>query len=106
MMAFPGANDTTICTQSLMLAGGSQLHCGWPFAYRAPEASQAFEELVTAVSACLGKDAAVTADLDVNHPDFYDLQTFQLGDQEIGVSLKDKAALSETYVFLRVTLPK
>jgi hypothetical protein len=44
----------------------------------------------------------MTADKDVNHPDFYDLQTFQLNGLEIGVSLKDKAGLSETYIFLRI----
>lgn len=94
------------CTRSLMLSGGVQLHCGWAFAYRASEAKDAFEGLIAEVTECFGDDARVTSDLDVNHPDFYDLQTFQLGGQEIGVSLKDKAALAETYVFLRVTLPE
>lgn len=105
-MTLPGSDATANCTRSLVLAGGTQVHCGWAFSYRAPEATRAFERLVASVGDCLGDSAAVTADLDVNHPDFYDLQTFQLGGQEIGVSLKDKAALSETYVFLRITLPK
>lgn len=104
-LSLPNTGQTATCTRSLMLGGGMQLHCGWAFAYRAAEATQAFDRVVAAVGQCLGNDAAVTADLNVNHPDFYDLQTFQLGDQEIGVSLKDKATLSETYVFLRVTLP-
>lgn len=104
-LSLPVTGQTAICTQSLMLGGGTQLHCGWAFAYRTPDAAQAFDRIVSAVTQCLGSDAAVTADLDVNHPDFYDLQTFQLGGQEIGVSLKDKAALSETYVFLRVSRP-
>ena len=105
-LSLPVTGQTATCTQSLMLGGGKQLHCGWAFAYRAPDAAQAFDRVVSAVTQCLGSDAAVTADLDVNHPDFYDLQTFQLGGQEIDVSLKDKATLSETYVFLRITLPK
>ncbi|MEP2889464.1 hypothetical protein [Tateyamaria sp.] len=105
-LALPGTSNAVTCTQSLMLSGGTQLNCGWPFAYRAPQAADTFEGLVVAVTQCLGDGAIVTTDLNVNHPDFYDLQTFRIGGQEIGVSLKDKAALSETYVFLRVTLPK
>ncbi|MEP4194867.1 MAG: hypothetical protein ABJL99_04440 [Aliishimia sp.] len=104
-MSMPGSGEVVTCTRSLMLSGGAQIHCGWAFAYRSPAATQAFETLVSTVAECLGDGAAITADLDVNHPDFYDLQTFQLGDQEVGVSLKDKASLSETYVFLRVALP-
>ncbi len=105
-MTLPGTQDTVACTRSLMLAGGVQMHCGWAFAYRAPRARDAFDRLMRSVAACLGEGAAVTTDLDVNHPDYYDLQTFQSGGQEIGVSLKDKAALSETYVFLRIALPQ
>lgn len=105
-MTLPVTGQTTDCTRSLMLSGGVQLHCGWAFAYRAPAAAAAFESLVATVSNCLGEGAAVTADLNVNHPDYYDLQTFELGGREVGVSLKDKGALSQTYVFLRMTLPK
>ncbi|MFK7874902.1 MAG: hypothetical protein AB8B71_03865 [Paracoccaceae bacterium] len=106
VMTLPDTKNTVSCNRSRMLSGGVQLHCGWAFAFRVPEAAQAFDTLLFNVATCLGEDAKVTADLDVNHPDFYDLQTFQLGDQEIAVSLKDKAALSKTYVFLRITLPK
>lgn len=99
----PGGGPKADCKTSLMLSGGSQVHCGFGFTYRAPAATTAFEGLVNAVTDCLGDAAHVTADLDVNHPDFYDLQTFQLKGQEIGVSLKDKSALSQTYVFVRVS---
>ncbi len=104
-LTLPGTQMATQCTRSLVLSGGSQVHCGWAFPYRAPEANVAFERLVTAVSACLGAEAIMMADQDVNHPDFYDLQTFHLKGQEIGVSLKDKAGLSETYIFLRIAVP-
>lgn len=105
-MTLPDTGITTDCTRSLMLSGGVQLHCGWAFSYRAPAASEAFAQLVATVQSCLGDDAAVTVDLDVNHPDYYDLQTFQLGGREVGVSLKYKGALSQTYVFLRIALPE
>ena len=107
-LTLPGTQMATQRTRSLVLSGGShsQVHCGWAFPYRAPEANVAFERLMTAVSACRGAaEAIMMADQDVNHPDFYDLQTFQLKGQEIGVSLKDKAGLSETYIFLRIAVP-
>ena len=103
-LTLPTTDMSTKCRRSLVLSGGSQVHCGWAFPYRAPEATAAFERLVTAIAACLGAEASVTADLDVNHPDSYDLQTFQSKGREIGVSLKDKAGLSETYVFLRLAV--
>lgn len=103
-LTLPGTEMSTKCTRSLVLSGGSQVHCGWVFPYRAPEATVAFERLVRAVATCLGAEASMTADQDVNHPDFYDLQTFQSKGREIGVSLKDKAGLSETYVFLRIAV--
>lgn len=102
-LRLPGGGPKTDCTTSLMLTGGTQVHCGFGFAYRAPAATTAFEGLVNAVMDCLGDAVKVTADLDVNHPDFYDLQTFQLKGREIGVSLKDKATLSQTFVFVRVS---
>ena len=105
MLALPNTGDTVDCTRSLMLSGGSQLHCGWAFPYRAAAAKQAFEHLVAAVADCVGAAAQLQKGLNINHPDYYDLQTFRLEGQEFGVSLKDKAALSETYVFLRVSLP-
>lgn len=100
-LTLSGANRTTVCTRSLMLSGGSQVHCGWAFPYRAVAASKTFQQLLADVKDCTD-GASAAADPDVNHPDFYELQTFRLSDTEVGVSLKDKAALEETYVFLRV----
>lgn len=105
-LTLPLTGKPTTCRQSLMLGGGAQLHCGWAFPYRSDAASQAFEHLVRTVATCLGDEARITADLDVNHPDYYDLQTFTLERREVGVSLKDKATLAQTFVFLRVTLSK
>lgn len=100
-LALPGTDLTTVCTRSLMLSGGSQVHCGWAFPYRASAATGAFQQLLEKVKAC-ADGAQATADPDVNHPDFYELRTYRLSDHDVGVSLKDKAALGETYVFLRV----
>jgi len=91
------------CSTALALSGATSTHCAWPFAYRAPEAAAAFEALVAAVPGCLDTSAGGEHDQDVNHPDFYDLRIFRTAKGEVGVSLKDKGGLKETYVFLRVS---
>ena len=80
------------------MGGGRSLHCMWAFAYRSEAATQAFETLLNQIGKC-GGDSAVQ-DQDVNHPDFYDLRLFSVADNTVGVSLKDKGALSQTLVFL------
>ena len=94
------------CTTSLALSGETSTHCAWPFDYRAPKATQAFEAVIQAVPNCLATSLQVENDQDVNHPDFYDLRIFQAPEGEVGVSLKDKGGLQQTYVFLRVTPAK
>ncbi|WP_108815505.1 hypothetical protein [Loktanella sp. Alg231-35] len=101
ILNLPGTGLSAECTTSLILGGGTQVQCGWPFAYRADEATAAFERLNEAVAACLGPTATASHDQSVNHPDFYDLRLYQAEGQETAVSLKDKAALRQTYVFLR-----
>jgi hypothetical protein len=44
----------------------------------------------------------MATDQSVNHPDAYDLRLFRLDGAEFAVSLKDKGALQQTLVFLRV----
>jgi len=98
----PGTDSAGLCIRSLTISGGAQLHCRWPFAYRTTDATVAFHALRGAVAQCL--NVAPQMDFPVNHPDFYDLRMFHTARQDIGVSIKDKAALQQTYVFLRVSL--
>jgi hypothetical protein len=86
------------CQTSLSIGGGRSLHCRWSFAYRAPAATQAFDTLLHDIAACGAQN--VEQDQDVNHPDFYDLHVFSFADNTVGVSLKDKGAISQTLVFL------
>ncbi|MEH6647967.1 hypothetical protein [Sulfitobacter sp.] len=86
------------CQTSLNIGGGKSLHCMWAFAYRSDAATEAFETLLRQVANCGGE--SVMRDQDVNHPDFYDLHLFTFADSTVGVSLKDKGALSQTLVFL------
>lgn len=94
------------CQTSLTLSGAQDLHCRWTFAYRAEAAQVAFQDIITDVSACLGPDAVQSTDQSVNHPDAYDLRLFALGDLTYAVSLKDKGALQQTLVFVRIPVPK
>lgn len=105
-ITLPNTDNTANCTRSLVLGGRTQLHCGWPFDYRPDSATTAFNELVDTLTACIGPDAQMISDQNVNHPDFYDLRIFQIDGFEIGASLKDKSGLRQTYVFLRVSRPK
>lgn len=101
----PNTDTAANCQTSLMLGGGSQVHCGWSFEYRTPAAQDAFAQTIVAVTNCLGPDTRATLDQDVNHPDFYDLQTFDADERVISVSLKDKGALQQTLVFIRIEQP-
>ncbi len=91
------------CSLSLGLGGVRARACRWPYAYRAPEAREAFARLVADVADCPGA-TAMPLEEGVNHPDSYDLRRFSLEGDTVAVSLKDKAALRETYIFLRVEM--
>lgn len=88
------------CTRSLDLSGASALNCAWPFPFREGAARKTFDVAFAQLQSCFGADAS--EDQPVNHPDFYDLRMFQTPQGEVGLSLKDKGALQQTYVFLRM----
>lgn len=100
----PLAPYLATCSRSLALSGAENLHCHWSFPYRDAEATETFTALLANVTLCLGPKATVSTDDRVNHPDAYDLRLLRLGGQEFGVSLKDKGALQQTLIFLRVQL--
>lgn len=93
------------CQTSLAMSGQRHLHCHWSFDYRSDAATAAFEGLVDAMTVCLGPDTSLRADTSVNHPDAYDQQIFELAGRAYAVSIKDKGALQQTLVFVRVQLP-
>lgn len=89
-----------ICTTSLDLSGARALNCRWPFAYRAKAATETFLLLVDDTARCLNTDGLT--DQGVNHPDSYDLRTFNTDSAQVSISIKDKGALQQTFIFLRV----
>lgn len=90
---------TANCTRSLNLGAAPSVDCAWPFDYRSDAATNAFLSLVEAVATCASPIEQTGPA--VSHPDSYDLRQFAHPGGIISVSLKDKGALSETYVFLR-----
>jgi len=93
------------CTNSLALGGGRSIHCALEFPYRSDAAARVFEELVDEITECVGSTAVSITDLSVNHPDAYDLRTFEDGARSYSVSIKDKGELQQTLVFVRVSRP-
>ena len=102
MLLLPQGEAT--CRPSLAMSGVRNMHCSLEFAYRAPAATQTFNVLVDDLTACLGPDATVVSDQSVNHPDSYDLSVFTHQGREYAVSVKDKGALQQTHVFVRIQL--
>ena len=90
------------CALIAELSKRENYHCKWGFSYRAPAATAAFAAYEQALRQCLGDRATESRDPGVNHPDFYDRRLFQTDSFGVSVSLKDKAALMQTFVFLRV----
>ncbi len=89
------------CQRSLTLAGSSQDVCYWTYTYRESRAQDRFDMWSQALLACYGAENANLSDQPVNHPDSYTLHRFQSDTTEISLSLKDKAGLGQTLVFLQ-----
>lgn len=105
--------DTDSYTTTLVLDGASSCHvtktssrnwylCGWEFPYRAQRAYDMFDELVAKMNDCIAGRATLHSDRNVNHPDFYSLRRYEMEQANVTVSVKDKAALGNTFVFIRV----
>ena len=93
---------TADCRSSLAIGGARTMHCALEFPYRSQAATDAFDALLIDLTTCLGPTAIMTADQTVNHPDAYDLREFVLDGRSYAVSIKDKGALQQTLVFVRV----
>jgi len=103
-----GKHDAT-----LTLAGASKCfvtkqskrdwyQCVWEFPYRAERAYDTFDDFVGTMNECIGQHATPHSDQSVNHPDYYSSRRYDMERAEVSVSVKDKAALGNTLVFIRV----
>lgn len=93
-----------VCRTSLAMDGMRNMHCALEFEYRSADARAAFDGLVAEMAACLGPDATMSGDQAVNHPDAFELIEFDLNGRSYAVSIKDKGALQQTLVFVRVQI--
>ena len=98
----PGLPNGAQCAVLLQLGGVRALNCQWGFSFRNPDAWKSFERLSGQIRECSGVAVLIDQDQLVNHPDTYDLRKFDWNGAIIDVSLKDKGALQQTFVFLRV----
>jgi hypothetical protein len=96
------APDGVTCQTILLISGQYQRSCYRSYPYRSGDARAAFASIGFELADCLGAKAVQSVDRSVNHPDSYELHRYQLNGVEYAVSLKDKAALQQTLVFLRV----
>lgn len=94
----PGASCDTLVT----FGASPSRFCRWQFDYRAADSETIFSNLTSAFETCFGADSTRPADQSVNHPDTYHLRQFELDGWVVSVSLKDKAGLQASFVFLRV----
>ena len=89
------------CDTFVALGASPSRYCRWQFDYRAADSETIFSNLTSAFETCFGADSTRPADRSVNHPDTYHLRQFELDGWVVSVSLKDKAGLQASFVFLR-----
>ena len=92
------ANTCDLATSS---DGVRIYHCRWDFGYRATEAAELLRTINIEVQRCFGLQSRKIED-GVNHPDTYEQRLYRLGGINISLSLKDKAALSQSFVSLQI----
>jgi len=98
----PALEGATFCQTSQDASGGAAFHCGWGYEYRSAAANTAFDQVVGQVKMCLTPQEVTEAGAQVNHPDSFDQRHYTVDGVRISLSLKDKGALQQTYVFLAV----
>ncbi|MEM6374950.1 MAG: hypothetical protein AAF686_01840 [Pseudomonadota bacterium] len=87
-------------TAHVICSARPDLVCQWSFDYRSAAANALFGHISADLVACLGPAKALEPG--VNHPDSYQLRQFEAPERLISLSLKDKASLEQSFVFLRV----
>lgn len=89
------------CGTALNETAAREIHCRWSFDFRSDEAVEMQDRLASDIRDCLDA-STISPEQGVNHPDTYDQQRFRTADTALSVSLKDKAALQQSFVFLRI----
>ena len=95
----PAGTDT--CALANGEAGLRLYYCSWSFPYRTGEARRWFHQLDQKIGTCVNNQQQPKQDDPVNHPDSFILKSIQARGVEVSVSVKDKAALDRSLVFIR-----
>ena len=95
-------NTSAQCTMSIQGSGARGKLCEWVYPYRSGDAVNIYQEITQDLRECFENNALLPDDQQVNHPDSYALFRVAVDGYVISASLKDKGALQETYVFVRL----
>ena len=76
--------------------------CVWKYPLGDEQARTAYQDLSTAMKACIGDIAEEQVDQTVNHPDIYQSRYYQLPKGALNINLKNKADLESTLVSMRI----
>lgn len=91
--------ERSTCSIYQTQLGRPAISCNWPFPYRDKAAEELAQSLWWELQSCRAGEAQA-ADIQVNHPDSFMLSVWQTDDAIFRLSIKDKAGLGQTYVFL------
>ena len=97
----PRFDQAKACDLALTASGQRVYSCRWAWSYRSDKAAETFAALDRRIQRCLAVPAG-SPEAGVNHPDSYRQHIYQSGDIRLSLSLKDKAALAQSLVFLLV----
>lgn len=89
------------CGSAMGLSGKVSHHCYWAFDFRSIAAQDAYKLLYQQLTECSNAGADIQ-DKGVNHPDSYTLENFDFGKHDLALSLKDKATLGQTLIFVHL----
>ncbi len=95
-------SGTDHCDATYDERGATAYLCRSTFPYRASVATTVFDDLNRDIGQCFEDAVTLPADTAVNHPDSYDLRRYKIENMSVAISLKDKAALDQTLMFLRL----
>ncbi len=91
-----------LCDVATTSDGIKIYHCRWDYGYRTSDAAELLRTINIDIQRCLGIQSRKIED-GVNHPDTYEQRLYRLGDINISLSLKDKAALNQSFVSLQIS---
>ena len=82
---------------------GPARSCNVKFNYRSAVAQERFDKLRKDIEQCIRGAELLPSNASVNHPDTHSEEIFAIPGGRIVISLKDKARLGQSFVFITIT---